>query len=60
MLTVGKFNSINDKYRSAPLRNNRSHSLSRDGEEGTRYTLPARLERVVQEFAERIDLALGR
>ena len=57
-LGVGKFNSIYDKYRSAPLRNNPSHYLSRDEEEGTRYNLSGRLERVVQEFAQRIDLPL--
>ena len=57
-LGVGKFNSIYDKYKSAPLRNNPSHYLSRDEEEGTRYNLSGRLERVVQEFAQRIDLPL--
>ena len=57
-LNVGKFNSLNDKYRSAPLRNNPSHYLSRDAEEGARYNLFGRLERVVREFAERINLPL--
>ena len=57
-LGVGKFNSINEKYRSAPLRNNPGHFLSRDQEEGNRYNLFDRLDHVVQEFAERIDLPL--
>ena len=57
-LGVGKFRSIDEKYRSAPLRNNPGHYLSRDAEEGTRYNLSDRLDRVVREFAERIDLPL--
>ncbi len=57
-LGTGKFSSINDKYRSAPLRNNPAHFLSRDAAEGDRYNLYNRLERVVQEFAERIALPL--
>ena len=57
-LNIGKFSSINEKYRSAPLRNNPGHYLSRDSEEGTRYNLSDRLDRVAREFAERIDLPL--
>lgn len=58
-LNVGKFNSIYEKYRSSgPLRNNPSHYLGRDAEEGPTYNLFGRLERVVQEFAERIGLPL--
>ena len=57
-LGTGKFSSINDKYASAPLRNNPANVLSRDVEEGATYRLYSRLERVVQEFAERIELPL--
>ena len=57
-LGIGKFSSINEKYKSAPLRNNPGHYLSRDFEEGTRYNLSDRLDQVVREFAERIDLPL--
>ena len=57
-LKVGKFSSITDKYRSGPLSNNPAHYLSRDAEEGSSYNIFGRLERVVQEFAERIDLTL--
>ena len=58
-LGTGKFDSINAKYRSTgPLRNNPGSYLSRDAEEGTRYNLYDRLERVALEFTERIGLDL--
>ena len=58
-LGTGKFDSVNAKYRSTgPLRNNPGSYLSRDAEEGTRYNLYDRLERVVLEFTERIDLSM--
>ena len=58
-LNVGKFDSINSKYeRGTRLRNNPNHYLSRDSEEGPTYNLSGRLERVVLEFAERINLSL--
>ena len=58
-LGTGKFDSINAKYKSTgPLRNNPGSYLSRDAEEGTRYNLYDRLERVALEFTERIGLDL--
>ena len=55
---TSKFPSINNKYASARLRNRPGHFLSRDDVEGPTYFLYDRLERVVREFAERVELTL--
>lgn len=58
-LDVGpeKFGTLNNKYESGNrLTNNPTTFLSRHAEEGPTYTLSPRLERVVQEIAERIKL----
>ena len=58
-LDVGpeKFGIINNKYETGNrLTNNPATFLSRHEEEGPTYTLSPRLERVVQELAERINL----
>lgn len=57
-LRIGKFPSINSKYASARLQNRSGHVLSRDDVEGPTYLLYDRLERVVREFAERVELTL--
>jgi cellulose biosynthesis protein BcsQ len=58
-LDVGpeKFGTLNNKYETGSrLTNNPQRFLSRHEAEGVNYTLLPRLERVVQELAERIQL----
>ena len=58
-LDVGpsKFGTIYNKYETgSALRNNPTSYLSRHAEEGSTYILSQRLERVIQELAERVKL----